>query len=142
MTKEVQGLKIKNVIFNIIIGVLVIAFIISFAIMLHSVRTRRYAATYELRQLNRYVTAGDYCTLVEAWKSNIKNGITEKTNPEYSALYAVAEYYYLLPEYKVYLEQGYADKCKTIEETLKNDREKMAELSMLADEFDALYGLK
>ena len=142
MKNEVKSLKIKNILFNIIITILLIALIIAFSIMLHSVRTRRYTVEYNLRQISRYVEAENFGSLVDAWQNNLKCGITEETNPEFAAVYAVAEYYYLLPEYRIYLNQRYTEKSKEIAEILSEDRVKMAELEILADEFDALYGLK
>lgn len=142
MSKEKRTLDIKNIILNILLVVLSLVLFICICIMCSRINTSPKIYKNEVRYLTSCISRKDYANLVNEWEENLKYGITAETNPEYTQVYAVAEYYNLLPMYIVYKEKGYTEKAAECEARLEKDREDMGELAALADEFDATYGLK
>lgn len=142
MKKNKKKFDLKNIIANIVIVILSIILFISLCVLVVATKVNNYNYVSEVRTLTGDISRENYLYLVESWRNNLKNGVTAETNPEYAVVYAVAEYYSLLPEYKVYLKEGYEDKRAEYEEKMKKDRENMGDLVILADEFDNLYGLK
>lgn len=141
MKNEKKALNTKDNLLTSLLVLLTIAFIVSLLIMFSRINYRNKIYKNEVRVFTACISREDYLSLVDDWQRNLRYGITAETNPEFKEVYAIAEYYYLLPEYRVFKEKGYTEKVAEYEERLKKDRENMGELEVLADDFDARFGL-
>ena len=152
--KSNNGVKTADVggkVFRILLVILSVILVVMVIIAVNVIRRESYVYISEPDDLLREIKNGYYSDAVIDMNDNIAKGETAEKDPDYSAPYAILEYYEAASLYNGYKGVGMssdqarnaviteaAERCKT---EMENARGRMGELEFFASEIDDIFML-
>lgn len=128
-------MKIKNLIFNIVISILSVILVITTASVAYSFWDYSRVYVYDEERFWNCIQSESYDYIVSCMYENEINGV--KTTKDLEECYAVARYFEAASFYKAYEQNGKTDKAKEKQKIMEEQKEKMGELSFAAGDIDA-----
>lgn len=132
-------MKIKDMIFNIVIGVLCVVLVITIAAVAFEFHDITRIYKYDEDRFLYALQYEEYDNMLRCMKENEVNNV--KTTETMEECYAIARYYEAVFYYKAYMEAGETEKAAEKAEIMEIQAEKMGQLSYAEEDIRESLGL-
>lgn len=133
-------MNIKNLIANIVIGILCLVLLVTSFIFVKELSYYGDSYTIEEDSFLYTLQDQDYIQLVEYWKRNEAAGV--KVTEDLGECYAVAEYYEAASLYKAHMQVENKEQAALQKEKMEDAASRMGELSYAVETINAILELE
>ena len=133
--------RFKSKLLSIIIVILTVILFVTVIVMFNALRERSYHYESSVKMMYNELSRGEYENLASDYRHNIREGVTAEKKKEYTAVYAVAEYYIQASRARVFEECGYIDELKKSKAAMEECRIQMGDIAYCAEDIDNIFEL-